>query len=112
MCRGTGENYVGYLSVLLYVRVKITQANDNNLAEDLTATPINQLLHSMFSQVDTSLNGIVICIHIDAPNTTQLWRRCQEVAADMRIVPKKDKFGRLHSTLLVVGDSRCRQSVE
>ena len=37
---GTGEDYIDCSSsVLLYVRAKITQANDNNLVADSTAAP-------------------------------------------------------------------------
>ena len=45
---------------MLYVRAKITRNNNTNLVEDSTAAPINLLLHSMFSQVDVSLNGKLI----------------------------------------------------
>jgi len=54
---GTGEEYVDLSNVMLYVRAKITRNNNTNLVEDSTAAPVNLLLHSMFSQVDVSLNG-------------------------------------------------------
>jgi len=57
---GTGEDYIDCSSVLLYVRAKITEANGTNLVAASTAAPVNQLLHSMFSQVDISLNGTLI----------------------------------------------------
>ena len=57
---GTGEDYIDCSNILLYVRGKITQANNENLPAESTAAPVNQLLHSMFSQVDISLNGTLI----------------------------------------------------
>jgi len=57
---GTGEEYVDLSNVVLYVRAKITRNNNANLAEDSTAAPVNLLLHSMFRQVDVSLNGTLI----------------------------------------------------
>jgi len=55
---GMGEDYIDCSSILPYVCAKITQANGNNLVADSSATPVNQLLHSMFSQVDISLNKL------------------------------------------------------
>ena len=56
----SGEDYMDVANVLLYVRAKITQNNNQNLAADSTSAPINLLLHSMFSQVDVTLNGTLI----------------------------------------------------
>ena len=58
---GSGEDYLDLANVMLYVRAKITLDNGNNLAADSTSAPVNLLLHSMFSQVDVSLNGTLIC---------------------------------------------------
>ena len=57
---GSGEDYLDLANVLLYVRAKITQGDGSNLVEASTSAPINLLLHSMFSQVDVSLNGTLI----------------------------------------------------
>ena len=53
---GSGEEYVDLSNVVLYVRAKIVRNNNGDLAADSTSAPINLLLHSMFSQVDVSLN--------------------------------------------------------
>ena len=57
---GSGEDYIDVANVLLYVRAKITQNDNQNLAADSTSAPINLLLHGMFSQVDITLNGTLI----------------------------------------------------
>jgi len=57
---GSGEEYVDLSNVMLYVRAKIARNNNGDLAADSTSAPVNLLLHSMFSQVDVSLNGTLI----------------------------------------------------
>jgi len=57
---GTGEDYIDTANVLLYVRAKITRNDGTALAGASTAAPVNLMLHSMFSQVDISLNGTLI----------------------------------------------------
>jgi len=57
---GSGEEYIDLSNVMLYVRAKITRNNNANLAEDSTAAPVNLLLHSVYNQVDVSLNGTLI----------------------------------------------------
>jgi hypothetical protein len=42
------------------VKVKIQRADGNNLGDDDPVGPVNNLLHSLFSQVDISLNGTLI----------------------------------------------------
>jgi len=54
---GTGEDYIDFSNTYLFVKAKITQANGaNTIATDVVG-PANYFLHSMFSQVDISLNG-------------------------------------------------------
>jgi len=43
-----------------YVKAKITQNVGANLQVDAEVGPVNLLLHSLFSQVDISLNGTLI----------------------------------------------------
>ena len=58
---GSGEQYIDTNNIQLYVRAKIIRPGvGNNLAEDSTVAPVNLLLHSLFSQVDVSLNGTLI----------------------------------------------------
>jgi len=45
---------------MLYVRLKVVQPNGNNLGADAKVGPVNLFLHSLFSQVDVSLNGMPV----------------------------------------------------
>jgi len=51
----TCNHYIDMANVMRYVHAKITQGSDANLAVEETVAPVNLMLHSMFSQVDTSL---------------------------------------------------------
>jgi len=55
-----GEDYVDFANILLYVKAKLTTVDGANLAADAAVGPMNLFLHSMFSQVDISLNGTLI----------------------------------------------------
>ena len=57
---GTGEDYIDFANTMLYVRAKLTQITGANLANDAAVGPINLFLHSLFIQVDISLNGTLI----------------------------------------------------
>ena len=57
---GNGEDYLDLSNTYLYVQAKIVQANGNDLAADTRVAPVNLFLHSLFSQVDISLNGTQI----------------------------------------------------
>ena len=54
---GNGEDYIDLANTMLYVRAKIVRMNGNNIANDTPVGPVNLFLHSLFSQVDISLNG-------------------------------------------------------
>jgi len=55
-----GEDYFEFANTLLYVRAKLTAMDYANLAADAAVGPVNLFIHSMFSQVDISLNGTLI----------------------------------------------------
>jgi len=59
---GNGEEYIDPGHTLLYVQCKIVKNNGTDIpaAEDNDAGPINYLLHTMWSQVDVSLNGKLV----------------------------------------------------
>jgi len=57
---GSGEDYIDFANTVLYVKAKITANNDANLAADAAVGPTNLFLHSLFSQVDISLNGTLV----------------------------------------------------
>jgi hypothetical protein len=56
----SGDDYIDFANSYLHVKVKITRANGNNLEVGDTVGPVNNFLHSLFSQVDVSLNGTLI----------------------------------------------------
>ena len=102
---GTGEDYIDCANILLYVRAKITKANGDPLTADSTAAPVNQLLHSMFAQVDISLNGTLI----SSSTNTYAYRAILETLLSYGEDAKKsqltcelfykDDAGRMDSTL-------------
>jgi len=56
----SGEDYVDFANSMLYVRAKVVAADGTDLAADAAVNPVNLFLHSLFSQVDISLNGTLI----------------------------------------------------
>ena len=57
---GSGDEYVDLANTELYIRAKITNADGSDIAGDADCAPTNLWLHSMFSQVDVSLNEKLI----------------------------------------------------
>lgn len=56
----SGDDYIDFANSYLYVKAKITRANGNKLDAADPVGPVNNFLHSLFSQVDVSLNGTLI----------------------------------------------------
>ena len=56
----SGEDYIDFANTVLYVKAKLTWNDGNNLANDAAVGPVNLFLHSLFSQMDISLNGTLI----------------------------------------------------
>jgi len=59
---GTLEDYIDFANTMLYVKAKITQNDGANLEGD---DPSICSVHSLFSQVDISLNGTLITASTD-----------------------------------------------
>ena len=57
---GSGDNYLDLASTTLHVQVKVTQANGDDLDLADPVGPVNNWLHSLFSQVDVYLNGTLV----------------------------------------------------
>ena len=57
---GSGEEYLDLARTQLYVKAKITKANGTALDLNEQVGPVNLFLHSLFSQVDVSLNERLI----------------------------------------------------
>ena len=56
----SGDDYLDFANSFLYVRAKITRDNGDNLDAADTVGPVNNFLHSLFAQVDVSLNGSLV----------------------------------------------------
>ncbi len=56
----SSEDYIDMANSYLHVRVKVTNENGTNLANDAVVGPVNLFLHSLFSQVDLYLNGKLV----------------------------------------------------
>ncbi len=57
---GSGGEYLDLSRSYLHVKVQVVQTNGNNLPDIDDVSPVNNFLHSMFSQVDITLNGTQI----------------------------------------------------
>ena len=53
---GAGDAYIDLANTYLFVRAKIIRGAGTNLADDAPVAPVNNWLHSLFSQVDVYLN--------------------------------------------------------
>ncbi|GFW79463.1 uncharacterized protein F54H12.2 [Trichonephila clavipes] len=53
---GSGEEYLDLSQTQLYVRAKILRNDGRLITEENKVGPVNLFLHSLFSQVDISLN--------------------------------------------------------
>ena len=56
----TAEDYIDFGNTMLYVKAKVTALDGTNLPADAAFGPVNLFLHSLFSQLDISLNGTLI----------------------------------------------------
>ncbi len=57
---GNSEDYLDLFNTYLHVRAKVTLANGDPISVDSDVAPVNYFLHSLFSQVDISLNDTLI----------------------------------------------------
>jgi hypothetical protein len=57
---GSGEEYLDLFNTYLHVRAKVTLPNGDNIPLDAEVAPVNYYMHSLFSQVDVSLNDTLI----------------------------------------------------
>ena len=56
----SGEDYLDLANSFLFVTAKVTRVDNTNTHADDPVGPVNNFLHSMFSQVDIQLNGTLI----------------------------------------------------
>lgn len=57
---GSGEEYVDLHNTFLHIKAKVVRPDGANLPAGAEVAPVNYLLHSMFSQVDISLNDVLV----------------------------------------------------
>ncbi|GFW21264.1 uncharacterized protein TNCV_3774751 [Trichonephila clavipes] len=57
---GSAEDYIDLSQTQLYVKAKIVKGDNTPITKDDTIGPVNLFLHSLFSQVDVSLNDRVV----------------------------------------------------
>ena len=59
--KGQGDEYLDLSQTYLQVVCKFTKGDGTNLTGNhSTSTPINNILHSLFTEIDVSLNGKII----------------------------------------------------
>ena len=57
---GAGSEYIDFSNTFLHVKVKVTKGDGTNLDVDTPVAPVMNFMHSLFSQVDISLNGALV----------------------------------------------------
>ncbi|GFS87163.1 uncharacterized protein TNCV_1130481 [Trichonephila clavipes] len=57
---GSAEDYIDLSQAQLYVKAKIVKVDNTPITKDDTIGPVNLFLHSLFSQVDVSLNDRMV----------------------------------------------------
>ena len=78
---GSGDDYMDLANTMLHVQVKVTRANGDDIDADDPVGPVNNWLHSLFSQVDLSLNGVLVT----SSSNSYPYRAYIENAAELRI---------------------------
>ena len=54
------DEYIDLANTFLHVRAKVTDEKGEAIADGATVAPVNNFLHSLFSQVDISLNNTLV----------------------------------------------------
>ena len=57
---GSGQDYIDLANTQLYVKAKIVNHDNTIIADDAAVGPVNNFLHSLFSEVEVKLNGTLI----------------------------------------------------
>ena len=57
---GSGDHYLDLANTYLFVKARVVRGDGGNLPPDATVGPVNNWMHSLFSQVDVSLNGTLV----------------------------------------------------
>jgi len=62
-CSGHSDFYIDLNSVRLLLRIKLVKSDGSDVSEVNTVGCVNNLLHSMFSSLNVSLNGKPVTLH-------------------------------------------------
>ncbi|GFU79813.1 uncharacterized protein F54H12.2 [Trichonephila clavipes] len=73
---GSAEDYIDLSQTQLYVKAKIVKVDNTPITKDDTIGPVNLFLHSLFSQVDVSLNYRVVS---NSSNKVCFFPSCQVI---------------------------------
>ena len=60
MIPGTGDAYLDLANTHLHIRAKVVRGVDTDLVADTPVAPVNNWLHSLFSQVDVYPNDTLV----------------------------------------------------
>jgi len=63
--KGQPEDYIDLNSSYLYLKVKVTKPDGTPLADDAVVAPVNNFMHSLFSDVDLYMNNKLVCSSVD-----------------------------------------------
>lgn len=94
---GHGDEYINLAKTYLYLEAKISNADGSDLEADAKVGPINNWFHSLFSQIDLSLNGALV----SSSNNTYPYRSYLETLLSYGEEAKKSQ---LQSVLWYVDD--------
>lgn len=71
---GTGDDYIDLSHTLLHIKPKVLNQNSTKLTSATVVAPVNNWLHSLFSQLDVYLNQKLV----SPPNDTYAYRAYME----------------------------------
>ena len=57
---GSGDHYMDLANTYLFVKAHVVRGDGGNLPQDAPVGPVNNWMHSLFTQVDVSLNGTLV----------------------------------------------------
>ena len=84
---GSGEDYIDLNNTLLEVKTCIKTTNDSPVDAAVAVAPINNTLHSLFSQIDVYLNDV----NVASATTTYPYRANIETHLNYGTDAKKNK---------------------
>ena len=85
---GGGQDYIDLSNTQLYVKLNVLRADNTPITDTDAVGPINLLLHSLFSEVDISLNDTVVT----SSNNTYAYRAYLETLLSYGPAAKKSQL--------------------